>query len=79
MHTGKERMDTQQSHGNPAKTDASCDLISKMFSYLKLITGHGVTPAGGSAGRTIGTRLTTEKASLRRAARLMNWDTFCRG
>ncbi|KAJ6757810.1 hypothetical protein OIU74_026978, partial [Salix koriyanagi] len=44
--------------------------------YLKLITGHGFTPAAGNKGRTMGTLLTTENASLRRAARLMKCDTF---
>lgn len=40
--------------------------------YLRPITGHGFTPDAGSEGRIIGTRLTTENASLRRTARLMN-------
>jgi len=53
-------------------------LLYKPYTpYLKLTTGHGETPAAGSWGRITGTRFTTENASLRRAARLMNWDTFC--
>lgn len=54
---------------------ASCACLKD--AHRKLMTGHAGTPAAGSEGRTIGTRLTTENASLRRAARLMNWDTFC--
>ena len=45
--------------------------IRRIF-YLKLITGHGFIPEAGSEGRIIGTRLTTENASLRRTARVMN-------
>ena len=40
-------------------------------------TGHGVTLPAGSEGRTMGTRFTTENASLRRAARDMNRYAFC--
>ncbi|KAK4789228.1 hypothetical protein SAY86_020547 [Trapa natans] len=50
-------------------------------SHLRLTIGHdGTTPAAGPGrtGRTTGTRFTTENASLRRAARLLNRDTFCR-
>ena len=42
-------------------------------AHLRLIAGHGVTPpVAGSEALTMGTRLTTENASLSRAARLMN-------
>lgn len=53
-------------------------LLYKHYApYLKLTTGHAETPAADSWGWITGTRFTTENASLRRAARLMNWDTFC--
>lgn len=53
-------------------------LISRA-AHLKLIAGHGVTPPGaGSEALTKGTCFTTENASLRRAARLLNCDTFCK-
>lgn len=37
-----------------------------------LTTGHGANPGAGNEGRTIGTRFTTENASLSRATRVMN-------
>ena len=40
--------------------------------HLILITGLRVTLGAGRDGRTMGTRLTTENASLRRATRPMS-------
>jgi len=40
--------------------------------------GQEVTPPAASEGLIMGTRFATENASLRRAARAMNWDAFCK-
>lgn len=53
-------------------------VICQILLHLILITGLRVTVEAGRDGRTMGTRLTTENASLRRATRPMNWDTFCK-
>lgn len=46
-------------------------VFPNIYVHLKAITGHGVIPAAGSDGLMMGTRFTTENASLSRAARLI--------
>nr|AFK43188.1 unknown [Lotus japonicus] len=46
--------------------------IKYRILHLILITGLSVAVEAGRVGRTTGTRLTTENASLRRATRTMS-------